>query len=134
MLVLALDGCRHNACILYHYYLVNIFIYQVVGRLKEKGAFLPGYIAVKNLEPFINSELREKLLKPITYIAKSGAERRGLPTELLPEICNIWLEARAKGALTERQGKVAQKAEILMRDIAFCMGHLYGFCPLLIIP
>ena len=85
---------------------------------KEKGAMLPEYLAVKNLEPFINDELREKLLNPITYTTKEGSKAQGLPAELLPEICNIWLEAREKGALSKTQEKVAKNAEILMRGLA----------------
>lgn len=83
------------------------------------GTLLPEYISAKYLEPFISVEIKEKLLKPITYISKSGSKASGIPATLLPEICDIWLKARESGALTEAaQIITAKKAEILMRGFA----------------
>jgi hypothetical protein len=82
------------------------------------GALLPEYVSAKNLETFISSETREKLLNPITYISKSGAKAKGIPASILPEICDIWLKARENSALTESQKGTAKKAEILMRSFA----------------
>ena len=67
----------------------------------EKGASLPEYLSFKNLQAFIPDKVRESLLRPITYITKTGAEVQGIPATLLPEICNIWLTAREKGALRD---------------------------------
>lgn len=86
---------------------------------EQKGALLPEYVSKKNLEPFISDEVRAKLLTPITYITKTGSKARGISATLLPEICNIWLEARGKGALTKVQKKAAKNAEILMRGLAY---------------
>jgi len=69
----------------------------------EKGALLPEYISAKNLAPYITDNVRETLLTPITYITKTGGKAQGIPATLLPEVCNIWLKAREKGALTEAQ-------------------------------
>lgn len=84
----------------------------------EKGALLPEYISTQNLNEFINEETREQLLNPITYKLRSGNEANGMPATLLPEICNIWLQAREKGALYKNQENTAKKAEILMRGLA----------------
>ena len=84
----------------------------------EKGALLPEYISVKNLEPFIEDDVRDMLLNPISYKLKSGNIAQGIPATLLTEICNIWLKAREKGALTQQQLKTAYKAEILLRGFA----------------
>lgn len=90
--------------------------------LKKKGAsskeLLPEYVSTKNLSPFISAETRDKLLNPINYNAKQGTAARGIPASLLPEICQIWLSAREKGALTDKQLATATKAEILMRGFA----------------
>ena len=51
--------------------------------------------------PFISNGIRDKLLKSINYNTKQGAVARGIPANLLPEICQIWLSAREKGALTQ---------------------------------
>lgn len=89
---------------------------------RKKGAssdeLLPEYVSIKNLLPFISPETRNKLLSPISYNAKKGTAARGIPASLLPEICQIWLSAREKGALTDKQLTTATKAEILMRGFA----------------
>lgn len=87
-------------------------------RQTEKGAVLPEYISTKNLLKFIDNELEEKLLNPIVYQTKSGTMAQGLPALLLPEICNVWLKARDKGALYKSQENAAKKAEILIRGLA----------------
>ncbi len=85
----------------------------------EKGALIPEYLALKNLEPFIDTETKESLLNPIGYISKGGMVSKGLEASLLPKICNIWLIARDKGALKgEPQNRVAEKADILIRGLA----------------
>lgn len=89
---------------------------------KKKDAssdeLLPEYVSIKNLTPFISSETRNKLLNPVSYTNKKGTAARGIPASLLPEICQIWLSAREKGALNEKQLPTATKAEILMRGFA----------------
>jgi hypothetical protein len=84
----------------------------------EKSALLPEYISLKNLEPYISDDIRDSLLNPITYRLKSGGIAQGIPATLLTDICNIWLTAREKGALTKSQEKTAYKAELLMRGFA----------------
>lgn len=58
------------------------------------------------------------LLNPITYRTKTGGKAKGISALILPEICNIWLKAREKGALSETQLVTAQKAETLLRGFA----------------
>jgi len=82
-------------------------------RNAEKGAVLPEYVSVKPLEPFINDEIKQKLMNPIVYRTKSGTIAQGISALLLPEICNIWIKAKEKGALSESQEITAKKAEIL---------------------
>lgn len=88
-------------------------------RSDQKGAHLPEYISAKNLELFINEEVKSKLLNPISYITKTGSKAWGLPATLLPEICDIWLKARRKGALVEASQLItAERAEMLLRGFA----------------
>ncbi len=82
------------------------------------GAVLPEFVSAKNLEPFITDEVRSMLIIPISYKTKTGGKARGISAKVLPEICNIWLKAREKSALTEKQLETAKKAEILMRGLA----------------
>lgn len=89
----------------------------------KEGAILPEYVSKKYLAPHITDELKEKLINPISYISKSGSSVQGISAKLLPEICNIWLKAREKGAFLnipqeEAAQKAAKKAELLMRGLA----------------
>ncbi len=83
----------------------------------EEGAHLPVFLASKSLAPYISEELLVGPLKPITY--KSGDENVvGYQAEALPEICNIWLQARQDKKLDDQQEDRAQAAEVLMRGLA----------------
>ena len=42
----------------------------------------------------------------------------GFDAEVLPGICDVWLQARDAGALQTQQLDKAKKAEILMRGLA----------------
>ena len=87
-------------------------------RSGQEGAYLPEYVSAKNLESLIDEEIKKKLLNPISYITKSGAKAWGLPATLLPEICDIWLKAREKGALSDIQLPTARQAEIILKGFA----------------
>lgn len=82
------------------------------------GSHLPEYVSAKNLEGFINEDVREKLSNPISYITTTGKEAYGLTAILLPEICDIWLKAREKGALSDIQLSTARQAEIILKGFA----------------
>jgi P63C domain len=86
-------------------------------RKKEAGSPLPIFVAPKQLEPFITKDLLEGPLKPIDYLDGTRIVR-GYDTTVLTAVCNIWLEARAKGALQNQQLDKAMKAEILVRALA----------------
>lgn len=71
-------------------------------RKKEsKSAVLPEYVSAKYLQPFIDEELKIKLLKPIDYVNLKDVETEGVPATMLADICNIFVKAGEKGALKE---------------------------------
>jgi hypothetical protein len=84
----------------------------------EKGALLPEYISAKYLQPFITDEIRAKAMDSITYKPKTGSIASGIRASILPEICDIWLKAEEKGALSGSQLDVAKTAYILLRAFA----------------
>lgn len=85
--------------------------------VEEQGALLPIFIAPRQLEPFISSELSDESLCPIDY--RDGDRLvRGYDAAILPAMCNVWLKAREAGALQDQQLAKAQKAELLMRALA----------------
>ncbi|MFC4670752.1 P63C domain-containing protein [Seohaeicola nanhaiensis] len=83
----------------------------------EAGAHIPVFLAAKSLSSYVTSELASGPLKPISYIS-GDTEVIGYQAEALPEICNIWLQARQDGVLNEQQNDRAQAAEIVMRGLA----------------
>lgn len=84
---------------------------------EKKGAHMPVFLASKSLFPYVSEDLMEGPLKPISY--KSGdSVSEGYAAEALPEICNIWLQARQDGVLNPQQADRAQAAEIVMRGLA----------------
>jgi hypothetical protein len=84
----------------------------------EKGALLPEYVSAKYLQPFITEEIRAKLMDSRTFRATNGPIANGILATVLPEICDIWLKAKEKGALNDSQLEVAEKAYLLIRAFA----------------
>jgi hypothetical protein len=86
---------------------------------KRAGAELPVYLSANNLKSFVDCDLEMALKAPILYIPSAGGGvAHGVPAEALPRICDVWLKARAAGALKGRQGPIAAKAEMLIRALA----------------
>jgi hypothetical protein len=97
---------------------------KTLGRAgKAKGghgasvAQIPAFLSAKNLEPFISSELLEST-KPIRFKTQSGTLGYGYKAELLPRVCQVYLEARDAQALKPSQHRIAAKADILIRALA----------------
>ena len=90
-------------------------------RLKKKaeddGALLPVFLAPSQLKPFINKHLGNGPLAALEYVDGSRVVR-AYNAELLPSVCDVWLDARQSGALQKQQLPKAQQAEILTRGLA----------------
>lgn len=84
---------------------------------EKGGAHMPVFLASKSLSAYVTNELLDGPLKPITYWS-GETEYEGYTAEALPEICNIWLQARQDGVLNNQQTERAQAAEIVMRGLA----------------
>lgn len=86
-----------------------------------KGSYasteLPNFIAAKNLSPYVTHELRE-VLDPVEFINKHGQRAQGYRAEMLQMVCDVYLDARKAGVLTQSQERVADQAEMLIRGFA----------------
>jgi P63C domain len=80
------------------------------------GARLPLFVAPGKLKPFITQELLDGPLKAIDYL-DGDRTVRGYDASVLGTVCDIWLQARAAGALQAQQLPKAQKAEVLARAL-----------------
>lgn len=78
---------------------------------------LPPFMDAKNLVPFINQDVIEKI-KPIEFKSNTGVVRSGYDASILPAICNVYLKANDKNALRASQASTVKKAEILVRGLA----------------
>lgn len=78
---------------------------------------LPNFIGAKNLIPYVSDELRDGL-NPLKYESLNGQTVGGYKAEILPLVCDVYLQAREDGKLTKSQLIVAKKAEILVRSLA----------------
>lgn len=79
----------------------------------------PPFLLANNLQPFIPDELRE-IMDPIRYRVAGGGSAKpwGYRAEMLPLVCDVYLEARAANMLDAKQVGVAQAAEVLVRGLA----------------
>ena len=57
--------------------------------------------------------------KPISYRnVRGGIAYGGIRADIIPKICDVWIDAGKAGVLGKRQEKIAAKAELLMRALA----------------
>lgn len=87
-------------------------------RKEEDGAWVPLSLAFKNLKPFVEHHLGD-IHAPVSFKTTHGnVSTSGIPAEIIPKICEIWLDARTAGVLGPTQEQIAAKAEILLRGLA----------------
>lgn len=96
-------------------------VFRALGRDPRGNARIegvPAFMDAKNLQPFVDSALREYMEK-IQYIGLDGRVYEGYDARIVPNVCDLYLKAREKGAIeTANQQATAQQAEIVMRGIA----------------
>lgn len=90
-----------------------------LGEVRVAGMpFLPSFIDANNLVKYISPELKILLKKPIKYKASNGKIMTGYKAEILPLLCDVYLQARIDDVLTKRQDKLALTSEILVRSLS----------------
>jgi hypothetical protein len=88
-------------------------------KMRSDGANLPSFLSANNLSSFVNNDLATALMSPIQYVSSTGGPpANGIPAELLPEICGVYLAARRSDKLHPSQEHLAEQAEILMQAFA----------------
>lgn len=84
----------------------------------KDGARVPLYLAFKNLEPFINKHLGDVHDLVLKYHTEKGLLAHGINAEIIPKICDVWIDAQEQGVLGTRQEKIAYQAKLIMRALA----------------
>jgi hypothetical protein len=77
----------------------------------------PSFLAANNLKPFISNDLQQSTT-PIAFRTPSGAKAFGYRAELLPKVCNVYLQARDAKAALPSQAHIVKAADILIRGLA----------------
>lgn len=91
---------------------------QAKGRQYYDGDVnLPAFLTAKNLKPFISKEL-EVTSSQIEFKPLRGARAFGYPADLLPKVCDVFLDAKQSGALLSGQTHIAEQAQIIIRGLA----------------
>lgn len=88
--------------------------------ISEEGLQLPIFLRAENLKPFITEELIEAS-KPITFkpiISSRGGVSYGYKAELLPRVCNVFLQAADAGVLRANQKHIHEQCKLLIRAFA----------------
>lgn len=84
----------------------------------EGGAQVPLYLAFKNLIPYINMHLGDVHSLVLKYKTEKGSIAHGIRADIIPKICDVWLDAQEDGVLGDRQELIAAKAKLVMRSLA----------------
>jgi hypothetical protein len=78
---------------------------------------LPAFLQAKNLKPFISNDL-EVTSSRIDCLTEAGTKAFGFKAEVLPSICEVFIEADRMGKLSENQKHIAVRARSLYRGFA----------------
>lgn len=79
----------------------------------------PSFLASDAIKPFISPQLMARLLTPLQYRPKHGGRTAfGYEATILPEICELILEANDKTPLKPNQRHLVEKASVLVRAFA----------------
>jgi P63C domain len=82
------------------------------------SAEIPHFLAQKSLIPFINKHLGHLQNIVLKYKTEKGTLAHGIRAEIIPSICDIYLDAQNQGSLGSRQKQIADRAMLLMRALA----------------
>lgn len=85
---------------------------------KDQAADVPHFLAFKSLQPFIDRHLGDLQSVVVKYRTEKGAVAHGIKAEIIPKICEVWMDADEAINLGARQKVIAQKAKIIMRALA----------------
>jgi hypothetical protein len=86
--------------------------------LEEDSAEVPHFLSFKRLKPFVDKYLGDMQSIVLKYRTATGGTAHGIRAEIIPKVCEIWLDAEESVPLGVRQKKIVAKAKLLMRGLA----------------
>lgn len=88
-----------------------------VSKKPGEDESLPTILRAQALREFITDDFIDEA-RPIWFIKPEGARAYGYRAEVLPQLCEAWLEARSAGRLASSQTHIANAAEKIVRGLA----------------
>lgn len=85
---------------------------------EDAAADVPAFLSFKSIKPFIDKHLGQLQSIVIKYRTERGNLAHGIKADIIPRICDVWIDADEMGTLGTRQKQVACKARLLMRSLA----------------
>lgn len=85
---------------------------------EEDSAEVPHFLSFKRLKPFVDRHLGDMQSIILKYRTATGGTAHGIRAEIIPKICEVWLDAEESVSLGVRQRKIVAQAKILMRSLA----------------
>ncbi|MCP1545290.1 P63C domain-containing protein [Methylorubrum extorquens] len=88
------------------------------GSMKAGMSRLELFASGKIINPFISSDLDDRVRNPIRFITPSGSMAYGYEADTLVMLCEAVLAARQARKLQPQQLAIAQQCELIMRGLA----------------
>lgn len=85
---------------------------------EDAAADVPHFLSFKTLKPFVDKHLGDLQSIVVKYRTEKGGVAHGIKAELIPRICDVWLDADETGKLGARQRQIAAKAKLVIRALA----------------
>lgn len=84
---------------------------------RGQGDRLAKFTATKSISPYVSKELRDVIIKPISF--RTGRSLAyGYEATVLADLCDAVLDARELGKINYQQKHIAKQCEILVRGFA----------------
>lgn len=87
------------------------------GRSQQVTDGLPPFLSTRSLRSLISQEIIDTF-DPVAFITPTGGKALGYKADLLPKVCDLFLQARSEGLLTTQQLPIAEQSEMLVRALA----------------
>jgi hypothetical protein len=91
---------------------------QYWKKKKSGGAVLPEYMSAFYLQPFISNELREKFNSAVSYDSLAGVASTGVDVTVLPDICDVYIQAKQSGIKNQNLQDAADVAYSMIKSFA----------------
>jgi hypothetical protein len=91
---------------------------NVPAEASALSADMPHFLSQKAIIPFVDKHLGHLQNIVLKFRTERGMQAHGIRAEIIPKICDVFLDANLSGRLGRRQKQIAGKAMLLMRALA----------------